>query len=70
MNNLNKWLLSCLLVLCAGTLSYAETPYGVDQDKIIIEGSTTVLPIAQAAAETFMRQNAETKRRCKFTDKK
>jgi len=60
MNNLNKWLLSCLLVLCIGTLSYAETPYGLDEDKIIIAGSTTVLPIAQAAAETFMRQNAET----------
>jgi phosphate transport system substrate-binding protein len=43
-----------------GTLSYAETPYGVDKKKIIIEGSTTVLPIAQAAAETFMRQNPDT----------
>jgi len=27
---------------------------------VVIEGSTTVLPIAQAAAETFMRQNPDT----------
>jgi phosphate transport system substrate-binding protein len=43
------------------SLCYAEGPLGVgDKRKVIIEGSTTVLPIAQAAAETFMRQNPET----------
>jgi phosphate transport system substrate-binding protein len=31
--------------------------YTENRTKIVIEGSTTVLPVAQAAAETFMRQN-------------
>lgn len=51
-----------VLITVALTLpTYASGPYGVDQDRIIIEGSTTVLPIAQAAAETYMRQNPDTK---------
>jgi len=38
---------------------YAGGPYGEDREKVILEGSTTVLPIAQAAAETFMMKNPQ-----------
>lgn len=50
----------CILFAGPGIAVYAAGPYGEGKDKIIIEGSTTVLPIAQAAAETFMRQNTDT----------
>ncbi|MFA4990149.1 MAG: PstS family phosphate ABC transporter substrate-binding protein [Candidatus Omnitrophota bacterium] len=38
---------------------YAGGPYGENKSKVIIEGSTTVLPITQAAAEFFMHQNPD-----------
>ncbi|MCU0651437.1 MAG: phosphate ABC transporter substrate-binding protein [Candidatus Omnitrophica bacterium] len=60
MSKFGKLLLACFLVSCAVTSAYAGGPFGVDKRRVIIEGSTTVLPIAQAAAETFMRQNQET----------
>lgn len=59
MNRVSNLFFICLLVLGITGVSYAETPYGVDTKKVIIEGSTTVLPIAQACAETYMRQNQE-----------
>lgn len=49
-----------LLVIGLALPAFAGGPFGVDKRKVIIEGSTTVLPIAQATAETFMRQNQET----------
>jgi phosphate transport system substrate-binding protein len=55
-----RLLFSAVLVLGLASLSFAGGPYGVDKRKVIIEGSTTVLPVAQAAAEEFMRQNQET----------
>jgi len=41
-------------VLLAGIVSFAPARAA---DKIVIEGSTTVLPIAQKAAEVFMDKN-------------
>jgi len=60
MKNVAKALLVLCLLFGFAVTGYAGGPYGVDKRKVIIEGSTTVLPIAQAAAETFMRQNQET----------
>ncbi len=51
MNILKKGLFGCLIVLGAAFPCYAE--------KIVIEGSTTVLPIAQRAAEVFMEKHAD-----------
>jgi len=55
-----KFLILTMLVLSLASPAFAGGPFGVDKRKVIIEGSTTVLPIAQAAAETFMRQNPDT----------
>jgi len=60
MKNAIKTLLVLSLLFGSVLTGYAGGPYGEDEKKVIIEGSTTVLPIAQAAAETFMRQNPET----------
>ena len=60
MGKFSKLFFVGLLILGVTGLSYAEAPYGVtEKRKVIIEGSTTVLPIAQAAAEMFMRQNPD-----------
>lgn len=42
--------LALALVLLAGGMVFA-------QNRIVVKGSTTVLPIAQAAAESFMKKN-------------
>ena len=60
MKNAIKGLVVLGLVFGFALTGYAGGPYGVDKRKVIIEGSTTVLPIAQAAAEAFMRQNQDT----------
>ena len=60
MKNAIKMLMVLNLVFGFALIGYAGGPYGVDERKVVIEGSTTVLPIAQAAAETFMRQNPDT----------
>ena len=60
MKNVAKALLALSLLFGFALTGYASGPYGADKRKVIIEGSTTVLPIAQAAAETFMRQNPDT----------
>jgi phosphate transport system substrate-binding protein len=59
MNRILKVLGICLLVVGVALPCFAGGPFGVDKKKVVIEGSTTVLPIAQAAAETFMRQNSD-----------
>ena len=46
----NKAWLIGLAILCLSTPVFAE--------KIVCEGSTTVLPIAQKAAEVFMNANS------------
>jgi phosphate transport system substrate-binding protein len=60
MKNAIKALLVVGLLFGSAFTLYAGGPYEEDERKIIVEGSTTVLPIAQAAAETFMRQNQGT----------
>ncbi|MBF0521748.1 MAG: phosphate ABC transporter substrate-binding protein [Candidatus Omnitrophica bacterium] len=50
MKGFNKVVLLALVILGLTIPSYA--------DKIVVEGSTTVLPIAQKAAETFMDKNS------------
>jgi len=50
MKVVNKILLIAILVMGAALPCYAE--------KIVMEGSTTVLPIAQKAAEVFMQKNS------------
>lgn len=56
---MKKYLLLTLALVAFCAPAYAEGPYKAMERKVIIEGSTTVLPIAQAAAETYMRQNQE-----------
>lgn len=51
MKFLNRLLLAGLLTLGLAVSSYAE--------KIVIEGSTTVLPIAQKAAEVYMNYHSD-----------
>jgi len=51
MKNFNKIWISGLMIIGFVIPCYAE--------KIVIEGSTTVLPIAQKAAEVFMNNNAD-----------
>lgn len=57
---MKKYLVFTIALLGIFSLAYAGGPYREDQSKVIMEGSTTVLPIAQAAAETYMRQNQGT----------
>jgi phosphate transport system substrate-binding protein len=49
MKSLSKVFILALTALCLAIPCYAE--------KIVVEGSTTVLPIAQKAAEVFMNSN-------------
>jgi len=60
MKNVIKALMILSLVFGFALKGYASGPDGEVERKVVIEGSTTVLPIAQAAAETFMQQNQGT----------
>lgn len=57
---MKRYLVLTVALLSLSGLAYAGGPFGVDKRRVIVEGSTTVLPIAQAAAEDFMRQNPDT----------
>lgn len=59
MKNILQAVLTAGLIFGCALTGYAGGPYGEDKSKIIIEGSTTVLPIAQVSAEFFMRQNPD-----------
>lgn len=50
-------LYSLLLIITASALSCPRTPTA--SENLVIKGSTTVLPVAQAAAEAFMKKNLE-----------
>ena len=43
------------IVVCMAVMSFAGAAFAAGQ--IVMDGSTTVLPFAQAAAEQFMKQN-------------
>ncbi|MFB3926285.1 MAG: phosphate ABC transporter substrate-binding protein [Syntrophales bacterium] len=45
--------------LCAAALLFAGWGAAASAEKIVIKGSTTVLPIAQAAAEAFMKAHPD-----------
>lgn len=47
-----------LLLFLAGSLTSFQAP-AFSAEKIVLEGSTTVLPIAQKCAEVFMKNNSE-----------
>jgi phosphate transport system substrate-binding protein len=45
------------ILVLAAVIALASAGVYAKENKIVLEGSTTVLPIAQAAAESFMNQN-------------
>ena len=53
MNHLSKVLLFSVVFACASGVTFAE--------KLVIKGSTTVLPIAQKVSEAYMRENPSVK---------
>ena len=53
-----KNIITAVLAVCI-TLSYAIAPLSAASQTLVIEGSTTVLPISQAIAETMMDTNKD-----------
>ncbi len=51
------WKAAAVLLTAAGILFTAATTVASAEGKLVIQGSTTVLPIAQKAAEIFMKKN-------------